>query len=181
MTRNEHLAYLTRLHILKQLLTEDQKQLLSGMYQDLLIVYFTLVVSKIEFDVKNLSYDLIASSSDSSVKQLTKFFYKKELIGLIGWLQKIYSFDHVITSNYKTFPATFSNRDLIFSISRDNLTCFFVIDKSLVRYVSYSIDGVNHTIDDNILFKLNTLNDFVNNMPEYYHLDKSLLEMIFIT
>lgn len=179
MTRDEHLCYFARLHILEKLLSTNDKLLLSALFIDIVHIYFVLIQSKIDFDVNTLSYDTIINSSDVNIKKLNKLFSKRRLIGLLAWIKKIYFFEHTIISKYNDLNAVFSNKDLTLSVQKDNLICFFKIERGLFAYLSYSVDSEIFLVQDEILFKPATLNIFVSNLSDYYFMNKDLLKMVF--
>lgn len=180
MTRTEHVNYFCRLHILKKLLSVDKIKSHSDMYDEIILIYWVLLNSKVSFNIDDLNYDFFNYSGYPEIKNLLNCFPKEYFLGLIKNIQKIYYSNHTVNSYLNNNPTTFSNQDLTLSIKKGDLTCFFIIYKSLIRYTSYSVGLQHYSIDDMILFTQSEFDTFIKNMSEYHSLDKDVLNMIFI-
>lgn len=181
MTRHDHLAYFCRLRILKKLLSGDKIKSYSDVYDEIIFIYSVLIKSKVSFTLEDLDYNFFNHSKNTDINELLTYFPKEYFLGLINNLKKIYYLNNTFSSYYNNLSATFSNRDSTLSIKKGNLTCFFVISKSLIRYIAYSVGSNNYLIDDKVIFTLTEFDDFIKHISEYHSLDKSVLDMIFIS
>lgn len=180
MNQEQRLAFFMKLHILKKLLNENQKSAMEPLFAGLLYFYNDLLLNNIEFDIKYLSYDFLLNSHNSNMLTSLSRFKKRQILGFIDWMKRIYVFDHNVYSEYDNNKAFFSNKDSTLSITKGDITVNFSIQGDLLRYDSYIINNNEHSITEIILFQLETFENFISNLEEYYHLDKCLLSMIFL-
>jgi hypothetical protein len=177
LNKQAHLTFFSRLRILEKIDISHSIDI-SGLYIDLLFLYSKLIDNNFIFDIKTVTYeDLIEFEKDSQHKVI-KPLNKRSVQGLLIWLKKIYAFEHDVKTDYEGKPVLFSNSDLSLIITDKNISVKFFIDGNLLRYHSYSVDGVEHLIEDSILMKHSTFSRFISNIVEYHACEKSVLTMV---
>lgn len=177
MTRQEHLTFLLRLHILGGLVDSYHTIDLTGLYVDLIKLYSLLIENDFEFDLETVTYEDLIMFEHNFSKKVVEPLHKLSVVGLLIWLKKIYAFNHTIKTSYKGKSVIFSNADNSLIVNHKNISATFIIDENLLRYISYSVDEVEYEIKENILFKLSTFDRFLANIDEYHACEKSVLTM----
>lgn len=179
MNIEEHLTFRTRLYILEKILTPKQRLYMNHVFDFIFFLSDLLLENKIEFNINTISYSDLVSLKNKQLNSFLKVYSKKEIIGILSYLKKIYNFDNVINSKYNEIEATFSNKNLTLIINKNNIVTKFKIEKSLLRYHSYIVNGTEFLIEENILFKIETFEKFINNIEDQFKLEKKILKMIF--
>jgi hypothetical protein len=177
LTRQEHLTFFLRLHILGSLVDGYHTIDLTGLYVDLIKLYALLLENDFDFDIETVTYEELIMFENNLSKKVVKPLHKRSVVGLLIWLKKIYAFNHTVESVYKGKAVIFSNADNSLIVNHNNISATFVIDGNLLRYISYSVDEEDYEVKETILFKLSTFDRFLANIDEYYACQKSILEM----
>lgn len=182
MTYLENYAFTSRLYILEAMLTDHQKVMMGHIYNMMFCIQNSLLANNVEFDIRTMDYDSLINISSDRLKKTLKKFPRREIVGVLHWLKKVYAFDNVIDTHYNGIPASFCNKTLTLTVTQNPITATFVIDTSrdgFLLYTSYSENGIEHSlVCDDILFKRETFNRFVPKLNEYYCMEKSVLEMV---
>lgn len=182
MTHLENYAFTSRLYILEAMLTDHQKFMLAHIYSMMFCIQNSLLANDVEFDIRTMDYDSLIKISSDSFKKTLKKFPRREIVGVLHWLKKVYAFDHVIDAHYNGIPASFCNKTLTLTVTQSPITASFVIDTTrngFLLYTSYSDNGIEKSlVSDDILFKRDTFNRFIPKLNEYYCMEKSVLEMV---
>lgn len=176
MNKHDHLTFFSRLRILEKIDISHSIDI-SGLYIDLLFLYSKLIDNNFIFDIKTVTYEDFIEFEKGFPSKVIKPLNKRSVQGLLIWLKKIYAFEHDIESNYDGKPVLFSNSDLSLISRQDNISVKFFIDGNLLRYHSYSIDGIEYDIAESILMKHSTFSRFISNILEYHACEKSVLKM----
>lgn len=181
MTNLENFAFMSRLYILEAMLTDHQKIMMGHIYNRMLCIQNSLLAHDVEFDIMTMDYDSLINISSDSFKKTLKKFPRREVVGVLHWVKKVYAFDHVIQGHYNGVPASFCNKTLTLTVTQNPITASFVIDTTrygFLLYTSYSENGIEHSlVSDDILFKRDTFNRFITKLNEYYCVEKSVLAM----
>lgn len=176
MNKQDHLTFFSRLRILEKIDTIHPIDI-SGLYIDLLFLYSKLIENNFVFDVKTVTYEDLIEFEKYFPNKVVKPLNKSSVQARLIWLKKIYAFEHDVKSDYEGKPALFSNSDLSLIVTDDNISVKVFIDGNLLRYHSYSVDGVEYQIEDSILMKHSTFSRFISNIVEYHACEKSVLKM----
>jgi hypothetical protein len=182
MTYLENYAFTSRLYILEAMLTDHQKIMLGHIFNMMLCIQNSLLANNVEFDIRTMDYDGLINISSDRFKKTLKKLPRREIVGVLCWLKKVYAFDHVIDAHYNGIPASFCNKTLTLTVTQSPITGTFIIDTTrngFLLYTSYS-DGVGEhsLLSDDLLFKRTTFNRFIPKLNEYYCMEKSVLEMV---
>lgn len=179
MNIEEHLTFRTRLYILEKILTQKQKLYMNHLFDFIFFLSDFLLENKIEFNINTISYSDLVSLKHKKLNSFLKIYSKKEITSFLSYFKKIYNFDHIINSKYNEIEATFSNKDLTLIINKKNIITKFKIEQSLIRYQSYIVNDIEYLIEENILFKIETFEKFINNIEKQFNIEKKILKMIF--
>lgn len=178
LNKNDHLTFFSRLRILDKMVDSNYPVDIRGMYVDLLFLYYRLFENNFVFDIETVTYEYLIDFEKDFPSKVIKPLNKRSVKGLLIWLKKIYAFEHDVKSNYEEKPALFSNSELSLVIYDDNISVKFFIDRDLLRYHSYSIDGIEYQIEESILMKHSTFSRFIVNLHEYHACEKEVLRMV---
>lgn len=177
MNKEDHIILFSRLRILEKIVDTAYPVDIRGMYAQLIFLYSILIENRFVFDVKTVTYEELIEFESELPKKVIKPLNKGFVKGLLIWLKKIYEFEHDIQSEYEGKPVLFSNTELSLVITDKNISVKFFIDVDLLRYDSYTIDGITHKIEEPILMRHSTFSRFIMNIHEYYACEKSVLRM----
>lgn len=176
--KKEYFNIYVKLHFAR-LMTNDHLGL-DIYYRQSLFLILILIDKNLLINPNSINIDSLKRLNNSAINDWMYKYWTDGISKTCNLIRKAVTADNSFDYIHNGHWATFSNRHLTLRVHNKNLIINFKAKNGNLVYESYILNGHKVMIEDEILFDLSSVDNFIDNMDELYFLDKNLFSMVFI-